>query len=279
MLTTTTDSAGSSRRRSKGLVLGCAIWITRSACARRRFDPFVGLVTGVLRTIFCANGPRRCCPILPRRRELGSNTRVGLVSNVIGHVRRLCQRVSASSTSLGRVMSGRIKVVVFTAAVCVGHAPYLVAKQEISGGMWVSVELSKRSSTAFSQSTHNFVLMGPQPALEVNWRIFNPNEITLQIPEPSAALRMRISRDSRDIPIRIEWTSEMVHRRRVGNATLPRRLPVGAIALEDSSSIWVRGSTKRVEEQSSTLANISSRLPDAAPQTGITPSSLLRCGY
>lgn len=143
----------------------------------------------------------------------------------------------------------RISVLAFAAALCIGQAHHLLAVQEIAGDMRVRVEFVKRSN--FEREATSIVLVGPQPAIELNWRVTNTSDAVLQIPSPDALLAIRISGDGRGIRVRTDWASEMIHHERVGNNIVPRTLPVGPLALASAwtvlSSVSLTGSTKRLD--------------------------------
>jgi hypothetical protein len=92
------------------------------------------------------------------------------------------------------------------------------------------------------------VLIGPQPALELEWRIFNGTGRPVEIPSLDTVLRLRISTERREIPVRTEWAQTMTLRSGIGyDRLVSDPQPVGAAILPDGSSLWVRGSTKPVD--------------------------------
>ena len=142
-------------------------------------------------------------------------------------------------------MSTQTGALAFVAAVSLGLGNFLLAGQETEIGMRVRIELLKKSS--FESQAGVLALLGSQPTLELEWRVSNPTGTVLQIPSPPAVLAIRMSRDGEQFPVRTDWASEMNHRERIGNDIVPRTLPVGPIALASGSSVWVRGSTKRLD--------------------------------
>jgi hypothetical protein len=121
------------------------------------------------------------------------------------------------------------------------HSP--AAAQDLAGSIRVQVHVLKGST--FEQKVANGpVLIGPQSALEIEWRLFNDTGRPLEIPSFDM-LRLRVSVGRFEIPVGTEWARTMT----LHSGTGPNRLasdpqPVGAITLPDGSWVWVRGSTK-----------------------------------
>src|SRR5262249_19396594 len=91
------------------------------------------------------------------------------------------------------------------------------------------------------------VLIGPQSALELEWRILNGAGSPVEIPSPDAVLRLRVSTGGIEIPVHTDWAQTMTVRS--GSAAGPLvsdSQPVGLTMLADGSSLWVRGSTTQV---------------------------------
>ena len=129
------------------------------------------------------------------------------------------------------------------AALC-QYAPDLAQAQNV-GGVRVRVNVLKK---ALEQKSGNGpALMGPQSALELEWRLLNTTGEALEIPSPGTVLRLRVAGQGREIPVRTEWAADMTLRARINGDLVSTTLPSEAAALPDGSSLWVRGSTKLLD--------------------------------
>jgi hypothetical protein len=132
-----------------------------------------------------------------------------------------------------------------SAVLVVPHCLPVVA-QNPSGTVGVRVELLKRSIFE-RQGSDGPRLIGPQSALELEWRLYNGTGGPLEIPSFDV-LRLHVTVGITEIPVRTEWAATMTLR---SGTTYDRVVsepqPVGAITLPDNSSVWVRGSTKTLD--------------------------------
>ncbi len=135
---------------------------------------------------------------------------------------------------------------VLAAVVFVGlcQCPPKVAAQQAAG---IKVRIAMLKQSTFERVSGNGpVLVGPQSALELEWRLANGTGRTVDVPAPDAAFRLRVSTQGREVPVRTEFETGMtlIFSDVPGGAT---RLPTGSAALPDRGSLWVRGSTKRLD--------------------------------
>jgi hypothetical protein len=137
---------------------------------------------------------------------------------------------------------------VLTAAVLAALCQYAPdpAEAQTVAGVRVRVDALKKST--FEQtSLDGPVLVGPQPALELEWRVLNKTGEMLEIPSPGAVLLLRVAGQGREIPVRTEWAPDMAVRAPINGEPVSTMVPLGAATLPDGSSLWVRGSTKALD--------------------------------
>jgi hypothetical protein len=129
------------------------------------------------------------------------------------------------------------------AALCLG-SPDPVEAQTVAG-VRVRVHALKKSMSEQKSGTGP-ILVEPQSAIELEWRVLNATGDTLDIPPP-AVFRLRVPGQKREIPVRTEWAPDMTLRARTKGELVVTTAPLGAVALPDGASLWVRGSTKRLD--------------------------------
>lgn len=113
--------------------------------------------------------------------------------------------------------------------------PTLVAAQTIAG-VRVRVDVLKRASQ--QKSLGGPALVGPQRALELEWRVLNETGDTLELPAPGSVLRLRVRALEREVAVRTEWAPEMQVRFTTnGQLVAITRAPLGAIVLPDGASV------------------------------------------
>jgi hypothetical protein len=133
---------------------------------------------------------------------------------------------------------------VLTAAVLAGLCHYAPdpAEAQTVAAVRVRVEALKKS-TLDQKSADGPVLVGPQSAFELEWRVLNSTGETLEIPSPNAFLWLRVARLGREIPVRTEWAADMTLRATINAELVSTTVPLGTVTLPDGSSLLVRGST------------------------------------
>ncbi len=134
-----------------------------------------------------------------------------------------------------------------TAAVLAGRCqfPAEPACAQPVAGVDVWVEVLKKSHFE-REAGRGPVVIGPQSALELEWRLSNWTGRTVEVAAPAAAFRLRVWAAGRAIPVHTEWAAEMTVRSanvQVG----PETVPNGSTALPDGVLLRVRGSTKRLD--------------------------------
>ena len=136
-----------------------------------------------------------------------------------------------------------------TSAVCVllCHSP-VAAQNPSEGTVRVRVDVLKPSTFELKLGAGP-VLIGPQSALELEWRLLNQTGRPLELTSPDAVLRLRVSAaGGAEIAVRTEWARTMTLRSGTPeNRIISDPQPVGATTLQDGSSVWVRGSTKTLD--------------------------------
>ncbi len=140
------------------------------------------------------------------------------------------------------------KASVVTAAVLAALCQYAPdpAEAQTAADVHVRVEALKKS-TFERKSADGPALVGPQSALELEWRVLNKTGTTLEMPSPEAVLRLRVTGQGSEIPVRTEWAADMTLRARINSELVSTTVPLGAAALPAGSSLWVRGSTKHLD--------------------------------
>jgi hypothetical protein len=111
-------------------------------------------------------------------------------------------------------------------------------------GLSLRVHVLKRSP--YEGVSSGPVLLGPQSALELDWRAMNHTGAPFDISSLDALLQLHLSAGGRRIPVHTEWATHMTLRSGA-NGERSTTLPVGATTLPDGASLWVRGSTTRLD--------------------------------
>lgn len=140
----------------------------------------------------------------------------------------------------------RTLFVASSVVVLLHHSPG-AAQNASEGTVRVRVEVLKPSTFERKVGTGP-VLIGPQSALELEWRVTNQTGRPLEIPSPDAFLRLRLSAGGIDTPVRTEWSQTMTLRSGSPDNRMVLPQPVGAITLQGGSAVWVRGSAKTLNE-------------------------------
>lgn len=91
------------------------------------------------------------------------------------------------------------------------------------------------------------VLIGPQSAIDLEWRLVNQTGRPLEIASLEAVLRLRVSADGSEVPVRTEWAQTMTLRSGTPDNRIISTQPTGAITLQDGAAVWVRGATKSLD--------------------------------
>ena len=112
-------------------------------------------------------------------------------------------------------------------------------------GLSLRVEVLKRSPFDSSPGAGP-VLLGPQSALELEWRAMNNTGAPFDIPSLDALFQLHLSGGGRRIPAHTKWATHMTLRSGA-NGERSTTLPVGATTLPDGTSLRVRGSTTRLD--------------------------------
>jgi len=142
-----------------------------------------------------------------------------------------------------------LKLPVLIAALLAALSHYApdVARAQARAGVRVRVDVLKQSTIELG-SVNGPVLVGPQPALELEWRVLNNTGETLEMASPGAVLRLRVAGEGHEIPVRTEWAADMTLHTMVNGAVVSSTtLPLGAATWPHGSSLWVRGSTKLLD--------------------------------
>lgn len=141
-----------------------------------------------------------------------------------------------------RTLSGVVAALVVSACL---NTPTRAELRE-GAGVVVRVQFLKRSSFEH-ESRGGPVLVGPQSGLELEWRLSNTSGGTLEVPAPDQALRLRVVKDGREIAVTTVWPAEMTLRTEIGDHLNVTTVPAVAFMLPESSGLWIRGSTRRVD--------------------------------
>jgi hypothetical protein len=141
------------------------------------------------------------------------------------------------------ITTGPFLTAAVLAAVC-QCAPDPADAQTVAG-VRVRVEVRKKSNFERNQ-VQGPLLVGPQPTLELEWRVLNSSGETLDVPSLEAFLRPRLARLGREIPLRTEWAPDMTIRDTRGEL-VSTTVPTGAATLSDGWVLSVRTSTRRLD--------------------------------
>lgn len=125
------------------------------------------------------------------------------------------------------------------------HTADSAAAQTVAG-VRVRVDVTKKL-TREEKSSHGPVLVGPQEAVELEWRIHNSTGGVLELPSPDAFLSLRVARAGRPVAVQTQWAREMTLLEGANAAVTSTTVPLGAATLPDGASVWVHGSTRTLD--------------------------------
>jgi hypothetical protein len=113
---------------------------------------------------------------------------------------------------------------------------------QLGAGAHVRVDVLKTTEERGAR-----VLLGPRRALELEWSVANHGDGTLEMPSPTTALRLRVTAQGREIPVRIVWAADMTLRTTANRATSSTNMRVGAARVPGDASLSIRASAKRLD--------------------------------
>lgn len=116
---------------------------------------------------------------------------------------------------------------------------------EAETGVRIRIVVLKVSHSE-KKASNGAVVVGPQTAIELEWRLLNGTSDTIEIPSPNA-LRLRVERRGGDIPVRMEWAPNMARRMRTNGELTVTTVATGPVSLTGGSSLWLRGSAERTD--------------------------------
>lgn len=103
----------------------------------------------------------------------------------------------------------------------------LLAPAQTQGEAGIGVRIRivvLKVSTFEKKASDGAVVVGPQTAIELEWRLLNGTSDTIEIPAPNA-LRLRVERRGGEIPVRMEWAPNMAVRTRTNGELTVTALP------------------------------------------------------
>lgn len=142
--------------------------------------------------------------------------------------------------------SGPRLVALLLALVTCGSPSLSASQSQGVAGVRVRIQPLKRSP--FERTVDpGPVLVGPQSALEFEWRLTNTTGRVFEMPSPGAALRPVVLARGREIRVRTEFAARMTILSTVSGQVVPSDVPTGFVMLADGASISVRGSTSNID--------------------------------
>ena len=141
-----------------------------------------------------------------------------------------------------------LHALVLTAALVATPALYASGATTAQLGAAVHARIDLRKATPRPEVAKGPVLVGPQPALELEWHVANHNDGTLEIPSPATVLRLRVMGQGNEIPARIDWAATMTLQTTVDGAKRSTSLSAGAATVPGDSSLSIRASVRRLDK-------------------------------